>query len=203
MEFKELNKKRHAVKNFDGKRIPTVDVKQIISSAVLAPSAHNLQPWFFVIVESDEKRTLLANEVKGSNVQQIEDAGAIVVLFTDTDLAARAKEMAQVGRSELPDEILGKLLTRYPKMFEEYNVQYTSDYLALNAGIVTMNFLYAVKNMGYEGNTILGFKKSPKINEILDVPLRYRPELIFALGTSKEKGHPHFGFPAEKFFEIR
>lgn len=203
MEFKELNKKRHAVKIFDGKRVPTVDVKQMISSAVLAPSAHNLQPWLFVIVESNESRALLANETNSTNRQQLENAGALVVLFSDTDLSARARELAQAGRSELPDEVLGKLMSHYPKTFENYSVQYMSDYLALNSGIVTMNFLYAVKNMGYEGNTILGFHKSAKINESLNIPLRYRPELIFAIGTSEEKGQPHFGFPPEKFFEIR
>lgn len=56
MDYVKLNKSRHKVKNFDGKKIPTVDVKQIISAASLAPSAHNIQSWHFVIVESEEKR---------------------------------------------------------------------------------------------------------------------------------------------------
>ncbi|TKV30196.1 nitroreductase family protein, partial [Citrobacter sp. TBCS-11] len=35
MDYVKLNKSRHKVKTFDGKKIPTVDVKQIISAASL------------------------------------------------------------------------------------------------------------------------------------------------------------------------
>ena len=74
MDYVKLNKSRHKVKNFDGKKITTVDVKQIISAASLAPSAHNIQSWHFVIVESEEKREALLSEVDPGNHEQIKQA---------------------------------------------------------------------------------------------------------------------------------
>ena len=120
MDYVKLNKSRHKVKTFDGKKIPTVDVKQIISAASLAPSAHNIQSWHFVIVESKEKREALLTEVDPGNHEQIKEAGAVIVLFSDTDLVERSREIARVGAGELDDEQLLRFNSRYPQMYEGF-----------------------------------------------------------------------------------
>lgn len=50
MKFLELNKKRHATKHFNDKAVDPKDVRTAIEIATLAPSAHNSQPWKFVVV---------------------------------------------------------------------------------------------------------------------------------------------------------
>ena len=50
MKFLELNKKRHATKHFNDKAVDPKDVRMAIEIATLAPSAHNSQPWKFVVV---------------------------------------------------------------------------------------------------------------------------------------------------------
>lgn len=202
MEYLKLNKSRHAVKTFDGTKIPTVDVKQIISTALLGPSAHNMQPWLFTIVESDEKRALLIDEVQDRNIPQVEQAGAVVVIFSDTALAERSKEIARTVGPELDAELLDRFNKRYPEYFNSLSAKNTSDYLALNAGIVTMNLVLAINDFGYKSNIILGFHKTDHLNEALGVPLRYRPELIITLGRSEEKGEPHFGLPQDMMVKI-
>ncbi|MDR0298865.1 MAG: nitroreductase family protein [Streptococcaceae bacterium] len=202
MEYLKLNKSRHAVKHFDGSRIATVDVKQIISTAVLAPSAHNLQPWFFAIVDSNEKRQLLIDEVEQGNASQLEQAGAIIVVFSDTAISERSREIAQKMGSEMSPEMLQRYNKIYPERFSQYSPSYTSDYLALNAGIITMNLVLAINDMGYKSNIILGFHKTDHVNEALGVPLRYRPEIIITLGRSEEKGEPHLNLPADMMFKI-
>ena len=203
MEYLKLNKSRHAVKHFDGSRIPTVDVKQIISTAALAPSAHNIQPWLFTIVESDDRREQLLKEMKSQkNVDQVAGAGAVIVLFSDTQLATRAQEIARAVGGELGSERLDQFNNRYPAMFDDYEHQYASDYLALNTGLVAMNLVLAIKDYGYESNIILGFNKTSRVNEALGVPLRYRPELIIPLGKSEEKGQPHVGLPQGMLIKI-
>ncbi|GAB2025528.1 nitroreductase family protein [Lactovum odontotermitis] len=202
MEYLKLNKSRHAVKHFDGTKIPTVDVKQIISTAVLAPSAHNIQPWLFTIVESDERRELLLDEVAPRNANQVKQAGAVIVLFSDTAISERSQEIAQRFGNVISPEQIQRYNKTYPELFASYSARYTSDYLALNAGIVTMNLVLAIKDFGYESNIILGFHKTDHVNEALDVPLRYRPELIITLGRSEEKGEPHLGFPQDMLVKI-
>ena len=51
MKFLELNKKRHATKHFNDKTVDFKDVRTAIEIAQLAPSAHNIQPWKFVLVK--------------------------------------------------------------------------------------------------------------------------------------------------------
>lgn len=203
MDFVKLNKSRHATKHFDGKKIPTVDVKQIISAASLAPSAHNIQSWHFVIVESAEKRNALLSEVNPGNHDQIKEAGAVIVLFSDTNLVERSREIARYGADELNDEQLERFNSRFPQMFETYDEFYESNYLSINAGLITMNLVYAIKNRGYDANIILGFNRTSKINDLLEVEYRYRPELIIPLGTAALKGVPSYRLPQEKIIEIR
>ena len=50
MKFLELNKKRHATKHFTDQPVDPKDVRTAIEIATLAPSAHNSQPWKFVVV---------------------------------------------------------------------------------------------------------------------------------------------------------
>lgn len=202
MEYLKLNKSRHAVKHFDGTRIATVDVKQIISTALLAPSAHNIQPWFFAIVDTMEKRQLLMDEVEPGNISQLEEAGSIIVVFSDTALSERSKDIARRLRNEMTPEELNRYNKILPDRFDQYNPSYTSDYLALNAGIITMNLTLAINDMGYKSNVILGFHKTDHVNEALGIPLRYRPEVIVTLGRSEEKGEPHLSLPADMMFKI-
>ena len=47
-----------------------------------------------------------------------------------------------------------------PAEFARYDAQQTSDYLALNAGLVAMNLVLALTDQGIGTNIILGFDKS-------------------------------------------
>ena len=95
MKFLELNKKRHATKHFTDKPVDPKDVRTAIEIATLAPSAHNSQPWKFVVVR--EKNAELAKLAYGSNFEQVSSAPVTIALFTDTDLAKRARKIARVG----------------------------------------------------------------------------------------------------------
>jgi nitroreductase len=44
--------RRRSIRQYDAGPIPRVDLEDIVRLAGLAPSAFNLQPWRFVIVES-------------------------------------------------------------------------------------------------------------------------------------------------------
>ena len=203
MDFVKLNKSRHATRHFDGTKIPTVDVKQIISAASLAPSANNMQTWHFVIVESAEKRAALLSAVPEGNQEQLKEAGAVIVLFSDTDLAERSRDIAKYGAEELDDEQLERFNSRYPLMFEHFDELQENDYLSINTGLVAMNLLYAIKNRGYDANIVMGFERTEKVNDLLEVERRYKPELIIPLGVAKSKGQASYRLPQEQIIEIR
>lgn len=79
MKFLELNKKRHAVKTFNDKAVDYKDLRTAIEIATLAPSANNIQPWKFVVVE--DKKAELAEHLPEINKKQVEQAQYVVATF--------------------------------------------------------------------------------------------------------------------------
>lgn len=200
MKFLSLNKKRHAIKTFNDKSVDIKDIRTAIEIATLASSAHNMQPWKFVIVK--EKKEVLAEMMFGGNRDQAHAAQYLVALFSDTDLSKRARKIARVGIRDLPDEALAKFAQTYPKQFEQMADEVKGEYLALNAGIVAMNLALALTDQGLASNMILGFDKT-KVNAILEVEDRFRPELLFTVGYSDDKVEPSYRLPVDEIIEVK
>ena len=201
MKFLELNKKRHATKHFIDKPVDPKDVRTAIEIATLAPSAHNSQPWKFVVVR--ERNAELAKLAYGSNFEQVASAPVTIALFTDTDLAKRARKIARVGgANNFSEEQLQYFSKNLPAEFARYSEQQVSDYLALNAGLVAMNLVLALTDQGIGSNIILGFDKS-KANEVLEIEERFRPELLITVGYTDEKLEPSYRLPVDEIIEKR
>lgn len=201
MKFLELNKKRRATKNFNDKPVDLKDVRTAIEIATLAPSAHNSQPWKFVVVK--ERNQALSEVAYGTNSDQIKQAPITVALFTDTDLTKRARKIARIGGAHnFSEEQLQKFLVNMPAEYARYTQQEISDYLALNAGLVAMNFMLALTDQGLGSNILLGFDKS-KVNAILDIDSRFRPELLITVGYSDEILEPSYRLPVDEIIEKR
>ena len=49
----------------------------------------------------------------------------------------------------------------------------------------------------------MGFNRTQRVNELLEVEKRYRPELIIPLGNSEDKGKPSYRLPQSQIMEIR
>lgn len=56
MDFKELAQKRFSARQYTAEAVSKADLEYIIDCARLAPSAHNLQPWKFLIITSEEAK---------------------------------------------------------------------------------------------------------------------------------------------------
>lgn len=76
MEFKELLEKRRSVRDFEDKEVSLDTIRAIIMDSIKAPSASNLQPWKFIVVNNREmmkriseasKKTLIAGIEKDPN----------------------------------------------------------------------------------------------------------------------------------------
>lgn len=50
MDFFEVVRRRRSVRKYAEEEVPLEDIKKIIETATLAPSAHNSRPWRFVVV---------------------------------------------------------------------------------------------------------------------------------------------------------
>ena len=52
---------RRSIRRFDGSSIPPKIIQRVLEAATKAPSAHNRQPWRFVILTTLEDKRSLAN----------------------------------------------------------------------------------------------------------------------------------------------
>lgn len=57
---REALRSRRSVRRYRAQAVARFDVEAILDAGVCAPSAHNRQPWRFVVVESPERRASLA-----------------------------------------------------------------------------------------------------------------------------------------------
>lgn len=200
MKFLELNKKRHAVKHFNDKPVDIQDVRTAIEISTLAPSAHNIQPWKFVIVK--DKKAELAKDLPDLNKKQVESAQYVVAIFSDTDLIQRSRKIARVGVKSLSNDMLGYFMETMPARYAKFDEKTSGEYLALNTGFVAMNLVLALTDQGIASNMLLGFDKT-LTNDILDVDKRFRPELLITVGYTDEKLEPSYRLPVDEVIEFR
>lgn len=200
MKFLELNKKRHAVKHFNDKSVDIKDVRTAIEVATLAPSAHNIQPWKFVIFK--DKKAELAKDLPDLNKKQVESAQYVVAIFSDTDLIQRSRKIARIGVKSLSNDMLGYFMETMPARYAKFDEQTKGEYLALNSGLVAMNLVLALTDQGMASNVLLGFDKT-LTSDILGIDKRFRPELLVTVGYTDETLEPSYRLPVDEVIEYR
>ncbi len=87
-----LIKRRRSIGKFCQDAVTDGQVRQLLEAAMAAPSAHNLQPWRFIIVRDRETRAALAetHEFSGS----LREAPVVIVVCADSGTAVHWLEDA-------------------------------------------------------------------------------------------------------------
>lgn len=77
MEFYEVIEKRYSCRSYQDKKIEKDILEKIIEAARKAPSARNIQPWHFYIVQNPEIKKQL--QVAAKDQKFISQAAAVIV----------------------------------------------------------------------------------------------------------------------------
>lgn len=86
MDFFQVVNKRKAIRNFiPHKKIPLKDIRKIIKTVDLAPSAGNLQAYKVFVVEDEFNRERLYKACYNQRSDFIKNASLILVFCTDPD----------------------------------------------------------------------------------------------------------------------
>lgn len=72
MEYQQLLKNRRSIRDFLDKKVEFSLINEIIKESCLAPSACNLQPWRFIVIQDKNLMKKLSDESKKSFLKQIE-----------------------------------------------------------------------------------------------------------------------------------
>ena len=87
MDIFEAIEKRHSVRAFEGNRLVSDEmIEMLLQAACKAPSAGNVQPWRFYVVKRDDIKAKLAAAALGQSL--LADAPVVIVVCADLDLHA-------------------------------------------------------------------------------------------------------------------
>jgi nitroreductase len=64
----DLIKKRRSIRHYTKESVSEADVKSLLEAAMAAPSAHNAQPWEFIVVRREDLRRQMAQTHQWSDM---------------------------------------------------------------------------------------------------------------------------------------
>jgi nitroreductase len=158
--FLELVKRRRSIRHFLRRPVPRGAIESCIEAARLAPSAENVQPWRFLVLDERE-RILKFGEQAFSGIYRFSrwalNAPVLVVIMAKLDVLAN-----RIGK----------------------HLQGTQYYL-LDVGIAGTHLMMRANELGL-GGCWIGWFNARKAAKALGLPKKYRVVCCMALGYYDE-----------------
>ena len=178
---------RRAVKAFDpNHRMTEAEIERLLSLALKAPTAFNIQNWRFVLVRDP----VLRQEIRkvSWNQAQVTDVSLLVVLCAD--LKSWEKEPARYWRN------VAKPVQDFmvPAIHEYYagREQVQRDEAMRSCGIAAMTLMLAAKEMGYDSCPMDGFDFEA-VGKLINLPKDHAIAMFVAIGKRIQEPMPRGG----------
>ena len=178
---------RRAVKHFDANhQMSKEEVNELLSLAVLSPTAFNIQNWRFVVVTDPALRKQI-REVAWDQAQVTDSSLFIVVC---ADLKSWEK---QPGRywANAPKEIQDFMLPAIDAYYRDKD-QVQRDEAMRSCGIVAQTLMLAAKSMGYDSCPMDGFDFET-VAELIHLPEDHVIAMFVAIGKGTKEAWPRPG----------
>ena len=193
LDVREAAERRRSIRAFEQHPIPAQDLEAILETVRLAPSAFNVQPWRFVIVETPELKDQLA--AAAYNQRQVHSAPAVLVLYTDMqDALATLDETVHPGivgekRAGTVAHVRGIFAKQSPEEQEAW---------AAGQGYIALGYLLlAAEAHGYQTSPMSGFDAG-RVKALLGLPAHVRVPALVAIGRGAEEGFDHHRHPLSR-----
>jgi len=161
MNLSEIILKRRSVRKFLDRPVERQKIEACLEAARLAPSAENVQPWRFIVVDDPGVRQRLAE-------------AAFSGIYRPSRFAARAPVVIVIlARPDIVANKLGKA------------VQGTQYYL-LDIGIAGEHFVLAATELGL-GTCWIGWFSKRGVRKVFSIPPKYDVVAMIALGYPDPK----------------
>lgn len=185
----EVIRSRHAVRNFvKGFKIPQNELDEILELSSLAPSAWNLQHWKFLVIENEEFKQKLLPIAFGQ--QQIINSSVIVVILGDMEANKNVKAVydPMVETGAIPSSVRDTLVEQVNGAYASIP-QFGHDEALRNSSLAAMNLMQSAKAKGYDTSPMGGFDRT-QFSKAFNVPERYIPSMLVAIGKAESPAHP-------------
>ena len=181
METFDAIKSRRAVKHYDpAHKFTLEEEQQILKSAMLSPTAFNIQQWRFVVVKSPEVRSQI--RAVAWDQAQVTDASMLVVVCGD--LKAWEKEPERYWR-DAPQAVREFMLPAIKNYYENLPVV-QRDEVMRSCGIAAQTLMLAARAMGYDSCPMDGFDFDA-VGKIINLPADHVISLMLAVGKKTKE----------------
>ncbi|WP_091156907.1 nitroreductase family protein [Paenibacillus sp. 453mf] len=198
-DFNEIVYGRRSIKVYDpAVKISKEEMTEILEEAVTAPSSINMQPWRFVVIESDEAKATLAPLAR-FNKDKVLSASAVIAVFGDMNNFDYAEEIygTAVELGYMPHEVKDMQLGAFKPIYENMSDEVLRDVILLDSGLVSMQLMLVARAHGYDTNPIGGFEKD-QIAEAFGLDKnRYVPVMLITIGKAASKGFTSYRLPVD------
>ena len=187
METRQAIETRRAVKQYDPNHSMTADeIRDLLSLAILSPTAFNLQNWRFVIVRDRELRRKI--RAAAWEQAQVTDASLLIVLCAD--LKAWEKQPQRYWRNA-PWEVQDYIVPAIDNYYRGKD-QVQRDEAMRSCGIAAQTLMLAARDMGYDSCPMDGFDFDA-VGELINLPEDHVIALFVVIGKATQPALPRGG----------
>ncbi|WP_099809718.1 nitroreductase family protein [Streptococcus suis] len=204
-DFNEIMFGRRSVKVYD--ETVTIDQEEMLdmlNKAITAPSSVNLQPWRFVVVESEAAKAKLRPMVR-FNTKQVDTASAVVLIFADMQPQEHTEAIYDraVTEGKIPQEVRDYQVPAIKNMYDALSPATMREVVKMDASLAAMQLMLVARSHGYDTNPMSGFDPEEMVATFDLDPDRYIPVLMVSIGKAKEPGFDSVRIEAEKITDFK
>ncbi|MES2012748.1 MAG: nitroreductase family protein [Pseudomonadota bacterium] len=169
---------RRSIKAYDTEhKMTQAEIDQLMSLAMLSPTAFNIQNWRFVVVTDP----VLRHQVRAVswNQAQVQEASLLIVLTADLNAWAKQPERYWENAPKAASDILVPMIGHY----YANNAQVQRDEAMRSCGMAAMTIMLAAKEMGYDTCAMDGFDFDA-VAKLLNLPEDHIPAMFVVVGKA-------------------
>lgn len=197
--FNKIVLERRSVKVYDPEvKISREEMTEILAEASRAPSAINMQPWRFLVIDSAEGKEKLA-PLASFNQTQVLTSSAIIAVFYDANNIEYMDEIFNkaVELGYMQQDIKDMQLQQAKPYYASLTPSALRDINMLDSGLVSMQLMLVARAHGYDTNPMAGYDKD-RIAEVFSLDKeRFQPVMLLSIGKASKEGYPSYRLPVE------
>jgi nitroreductase len=175
---------RRATPSFDGTPIPPEDLRKILDAGLSAPSGYNMQPWRFIVVQSEEQKKRL--RAASYNQGKVEEASAVIVACGDADGWRKDLDLMlhQGLEGGMPESYAAQATTSVPNYLSHFSADEMHGWLNKMVMLAFTHMMLMAEVLGYDTAPMEGFEQA-KVCETLRLPMSYWVVALLGIGHLK------------------
>jgi nitroreductase len=184
MKTEDAIRARRAVKHYDANHSMTEEeINEILSLAILSPTAFNIQNWRYVVVSDKDLRARIREAAWDQS--QVTDTSLFIVLCAD--LKAWEKQPGRYWKNA-PSEVQDFMLPAIDNYYRGKD-QVQRDEAMRSCGIAAQTLMLTATSLGYDSCPMDGFDFD-KVADLIKLPDDHIIAMFVAIGKGTKEPWP-------------